>query len=119
MWPEAAGPTLTHLGYEDEGGGVYRHDYVLSNVADAGFRRVCLVVGPKHGELQDYYRRQVRERLDITFAVQAEPLGTAGAVLAAAEFSGDDSFLAINSDNCYPATALRSRMALSNSNSRR
>ncbi len=32
VWPEAAGPTFTHLGYEDEGGGVYRHDYVLSNV---------------------------------------------------------------------------------------
>lgn len=35
MWPEPTGPTFTHIGVVDEGGGIYRHDYVLSNVGGA------------------------------------------------------------------------------------
>jgi len=82
-------------------------DYVLSAAADAGCRRVCLVVGPQHDALRDYYGRQVRpRRLSIDFAVQAEPKGTADAVAAAESFSGGDDFLVINSDNYYPAEAL-------------
>ena len=83
-------------------------DYVLSALADAGFRRVCLVVGPEHDALRAYYGRQVRpQRLAIEFAVQQEPRGTADAVAAAAAFAGNDDFLVINSDNYYPAEAFR------------
>ena len=32
-------------------------DYVLSGLADAGYRRVCLVVGPEHQAVRDYYHR--------------------------------------------------------------
>ena len=68
-------------------------DYVISALADAGFTEVCLVIVAK---------RRVR----ISYAVQAEPLGTANAVLAAEEFAGDDRVLVINSDNYYPTEAL-------------
>src|SRR5690606_27042314 len=47
------------------------------------------------------------ERVTIHFAEQAEPLGTADAVLAAEEFAGSDPFLVVNSDNYYPAEVLR------------
>jgi len=82
-------------------------DHVLSAAADAGFRRVCLVVGPEHEAVRDYYTREAMpRRLRIEFAVQPEPKGTADAVLAAEAFAGDDEFAAINSDNYYPADAL-------------
>ena len=59
-------------------------DYVLSDLADAGYRRVCLVIGPEHDEVRAYYGKELRpERLSIEFAVQTEPLGTADAVAAA------------------------------------
>lgn len=83
-------------------------DYVLSAVADAGYRRVCLVVGPQHEELHDYYGRQLKpRRISVEFAVQQEPKGTADAVAAAESFAGPDPFAVVNSDNYYPVEALR------------
>jgi glucose-1-phosphate thymidylyltransferase len=78
-------------------------DYVISALADAGFEDVCLVIGPEHRAIRDYYGREAQpSRVRVGFAVQAEPLGTADAVAAAAPFAGSDEFLAINSDNYYP-----------------
>ena len=83
-------------------------DYVLSGLADAGYRRVCLVVAPEHDVLRDYYTRQCSpQRLSIDFAVQLEPRGTGDAVSAAETFAGDDYFLVVNSDNYYPVEVLR------------
>ena len=84
-------------------------DYVLTLLADAGYRRICLVIGPEHDAIRDYYGRQLRpERISIEFAVQEQPKGTADAVAAAESFAGDDGFLAINSVNYYPLIALKS-----------
>ena len=82
-------------------------DYVLSVVADAGFRRVCLVVGPEHHQVREYYTQLRPRRLQIEFAIQAQPLGTADAVAAAEAFAAGEEFLAINSDNYYPLSALQ------------
>ncbi len=83
-------------------------DYVLSALADAGYRRVGLVVAPDHEPLRDYYHRQLRlQRLELRFAVQEHPRGTADAVAAARSLCGDEPFLVLNSDNYYPAEALR------------
>lgn len=82
-------------------------DYVLNALADAGFTDVCLVIGPEHDIIRDYYDSLDLNRVRISFAVQEEPLGTANAVLAAEEFAGDDRVLVINSDNFYPTEALR------------
>ena len=30
-------------------------DYLLSSLADAGFEEVCLVIGPEHQSVRDYY----------------------------------------------------------------
>jgi dTDP-glucose pyrophosphorylase len=82
-------------------------DYVLSGLADAGYTKVCLVIGPEHHLIRDYYTDQSPpKRVQIEFAVQDKPLGTADAVLAAKKFAGKDLFLVINSDNYYPTQVL-------------
>jgi dTDP-glucose pyrophosphorylase len=79
-------------------------DFVLSALADAGFGDVCLVIGPEHDVIRDYYTRVViPSRLRVSFAVQEQPLGTANAVAAAERFAAGGPFLVINSDNYYPA----------------
>lgn len=88
-------------------------DYVLSNLADAGYRHVCLVVAPDHELIRRYYEEEARpDRIAVRFAVQQNPNGTADAVAAAENFAGDDSFLVINSDNYYPREALASLRGL-------
>lgn len=88
-------------------------DYVLSALADAGIADVILVVGPEHDALRDRYERDARpSRVRVHFAVQAEPRGTADAVLAAEGAVAHRPFLVINSDNYYPVEALRLAAAL-------
>lgn len=83
-------------------------DYVISGLADAGFEDVCLIIGPEHDALRRHYGVDARPgRVRISFAVQAEPRGTADAVRAAREFAAGDHFLVINSDNYYPVDVLR------------
>jgi dTDP-glucose pyrophosphorylase len=83
-------------------------DFVISALADAGYGEVCLVIGPEHDAIRDYYTRKVSpSRVRIVFAVQAQPLGTANAVAAAEAFVAGGHFLVINSDNYYPVSALR------------
>jgi dTDP-glucose pyrophosphorylase len=81
-------------------------DYVLADLADAGYRQVCLVIGPEHQEIREYYSTLKTTRLTVDFAIQPEPRGTADAVAAAETFGGGDHFLVINSDNLYPKVAL-------------
>jgi len=82
-------------------------DYLLSNVAAAGYRRVCLVVGPQHDQVRSYYEGLRLERLSLEYAIQREPLGTAHALLAAEAFAGTDPLLVLNGDNLYPVAILK------------
>lgn len=77
-------------------------DYVLSALADAGFSQVSLVVGPEHKAICEYYESISARRIEISFAIQEEPLGTANALLAAERFAGSEEFAVLNSDNYYP-----------------
>jgi glucose-1-phosphate thymidylyltransferase len=82
-------------------------DFVLSALADAGFRDVCLVIGPEHDTVRTYYTVEaVPERVRVSFAYQERPLGTSDAVLAAEEFAAGEDFVVLNSDNDYPVSAL-------------
>jgi glucose-1-phosphate thymidylyltransferase len=88
-------------------------DYVLSALADAGCDDVCLVVGPEHEEIQEYYtRRSPPSRVRVSFAIQPRPLGTADAVVAAEAFASGQPFLTLNADTYYPAGIFRSLVAL-------
>ena len=83
-------------------------DYILSAVADGGYRQVCLIVAPHHDEIRQHYEEEARpKRISIEYAVQHEPLGTADAVAAAESFAAGDPILVLNSDNFYPVEALR------------
>jgi len=86
-------------------------DYVLASLADAGVRGAALVVAPGDNPLRAYFA-SARTSLAIDFVEQAEPRGTADAVLAAEAWAGDEPFLTLNADNLYPAAALRDLMAL-------
>lgn len=81
-------------------------DFVLSGLADAGFAQACIVIGPEHDFVRDYYERNQPRRIQPHFAIQAKPLGTADAVLAAEGFASGGEFVVINSDNLYPAEVL-------------
>jgi glucose-1-phosphate thymidylyltransferase len=67
---------------------------------------VCLVIGPEHQQVREYYGRLNSRRIAVSFAVQHEPKGTADAVLAAEAFAARDAVIVINSDNYYPVEAL-------------
>ena len=88
-------------------------DYVISALADAGIVDVTLVIGPEHDAVRTYYEHTAPpSRVTVHFAVQAEPRGTADAVLAARGAVHDAPFLALNSDNYYPIAAFRDLAAL-------
>src|SRR3954464_10434518 len=81
-------------------------DYVLASLADAGIRAVGLVVAPGDNPLRSHLGT-LRTSLVIDFVEQAEPRGTADAVVAAEAWAGDEPFLVLNADNLYPPGALR------------
>lgn len=82
-------------------------DYVLTTLADVGYEKICLVIGPDHRQIRDYYTIEApAKRIEIEFAIQTKPLGTANAAASAESFSSGDDFLVINSDNFYPPQAL-------------
>ena len=88
-------------------------DYILSALADAGLTRLCVVIGPEHDVVRRYYASEVTlTRISVDFAVQAEPRGTADAVLAAEAWTEGEPFLVVNGDNYYPVDALRALAAL-------
>ena len=88
-------------------------DFVLSSLADAGCRDVGLVIGPdQRGPFLEYLRRHPTTRTHVELLEQAEPLGTADAVVSAARWVGAAPFLVVNSDNLYPVDALRDLIAL-------
>lgn len=82
-------------------------DYLISALADAGYQRISLVIGPEHDAVvQHYTEHSPPSRVSVQFAIQDKPLGTADAVLAAEEFCGAEPFIVLNSDNYYPVDAL-------------
>jgi dTDP-glucose pyrophosphorylase len=83
-------------------------DYALSGLADAGITEVCLVIGPEHGLVREYYQQRcIPRRLKVSFAIQEHPRGTADALAAAEKFSAGAHFLMLNSDNYYPVEVCR------------
>ncbi|GAA1397808.1 sugar phosphate nucleotidyltransferase [Luteococcus peritonei] len=93
------------------GGGRPFVEHVIHELAEAGIDEVCLVIGPEHEQVRERYANLPTRRVRISLATQAEPLGTADAVAAARDFAGGDRFVVVNSDNHYPAAALRALLA--------
>lgn len=78
-------------------------DWVLDDVAAAGFEEACVVVSPGSplGE-RDWGPAPLR----VATTVQEAPRGGADAVLASAPVVGDRDLVVINADNLYPARVL-------------
>src|SRR6187431_2453010 len=70
-------------------------DYVLSALADAGIADVALVVAPDHDAIEAHYAAHPPTRVALGFVVQAEPHGTANAVLATERWTAGAPFLAM------------------------
>lgn len=79
-------------------------ELIVENLVATGFSDICLVIGPEHNSIREYCSAK---GIDVSFATQTEPKGTADAVLAAESFiETDDLFLVVNSDNLYPVESL-------------
>ena len=87
-------------------------DYALSALADAAVTDIALIVAPEHDEVRRHYAESPPARIELSLVVQPEARGTADAVLAAAAWTRDEPFLAINADNLYPVAALARLAAL-------
>jgi dTDP-glucose pyrophosphorylase len=81
-------------------------DYVLSGLADAGYRDICLIIGPEPSAIREHYAAQQLSRISLSYALQPEARGTADAVVAAETFVDGRQFVVMNSDNYYPVEAL-------------
>ena len=80
-------------------------ELIVENLVAAGFSDICLVIGPEHDAICEYCSAK---GIDVSFATQTEPNGTADAVLAAENLIDPDKlFLVVNSDNLYPVEGLR------------
>jgi len=90
-------------------------DHAMSALADAGIRDICLVIGPEHDAIRQYYAALPLERVHVHYAIQPTPSGTAGAVAAAESFAAGDTVLVMNGDNYYPVDACRELAALGGS----
>jgi len=98
MIPDARGrPFLAHL---------------LSALADGGITDVCLVVAPDHDVILHYFLQHPPTRVQLQYIVQAEPLGTANALLAAETWAAGRDVLVLNADNLYPVAAIRALVSL-------
>lgn len=87
-------------------------DYLLESLEEAGLEQVALVVAPDHDEIRAHVEPYSAGLLGIDLVVQAQPRGTADAVLSAESWTAGKPFLVLNSDNLYPVDALRAVAAL-------
>lgn len=77
-------------------------DYSLTVFAQAGIEKIVLVVAPDHQAFKDHFAALKPEKLEIVYAVQEEPIGTANAVASAEAAVGGEPFIMANGDNLYP-----------------
>jgi glucose-1-phosphate thymidylyltransferase len=73
--------------------------YGLEAMAEAGIRRVGIVVGETGQEIRDAVGTGQAWGIDVTYIEQQAPLGLAHAVLISQPFLGDDDFVMYLGDN--------------------
>jgi D-glycero-alpha-D-manno-heptose 1-phosphate guanylyltransferase len=71
--------------------------FVLDRLADAGFARVVLAAGYRHEALRAHFGETYR-CLDLTYSIEAEPLGTGGAIRLALDRGGAHDVFVLNGD---------------------
>lgn len=99
-------------------------DYLLHELAEGGVRDVVFVVAPDDEAIREHFDVAAQpDRVGVRFVMQAEPKGTADALLAAKEAveapaganhdgAGASHFLVCNADNLYPSESIAALVAL-------
>jgi len=74
--------------------------YLLEQIQEAGITDIGIIISPANGDkLEQALDNGSKWGLNITYIVQAEPLGLAHAVKTAQDFLGDSPFLMLLGDN--------------------
>ncbi|HSN02730.1 MAG TPA: sugar phosphate nucleotidyltransferase [Acidimicrobiales bacterium] len=83
-------------------------DLIASDALDAGFNRIVVVVNPETGpDIEAHILENWPEEVDVSFAIQHQPLGTVHATLAAESLLDTSVPFAIsNADDLYGRDAL-------------
>ena len=76
--------------------------YVLDYLIDYQYTKVILSVGYLHEKVEEYFGSSYKS-LDISYAVETEPLGTGGGIAYAMSFCDCDNILVINGDTLFKA----------------
>lgn len=74
-------------------------EHAINDMKEAGITDICIVVGWKQHAILDYLGSGKDLGVHITYVVQDERDGLAGAVKAAENFVGDESFAVVLGDN--------------------
>jgi len=84
-------------------------DYQLLNLVQSGVEEINIVLKPEDHFFTERYKtvgRDMFPEAEVSFSFQEVADGTAHAVLAAADFTGDERFLLLNGDNLYSVEAI-------------
>ena len=76
-------------------------DYLLDYWHDQGIRDFRLCVGYRHQAITSYFKDQYKSAT-ITFHIEEQPLGTAGALMNCADNLPDQPTLLLNGDTWFP-----------------
>ncbi len=75
-------------------------EYLLNYLAKNGITHVILSVGFKAEQIQDYFGNKYRN-LDISYAVENQPLGTGGGIHLALQKAKSENVFIINGDTLF------------------
>ena len=81
-------------------------DILIGYLAQCGFQRFILCSGYKREFIKKYYQRK-KNRLQIKFSEEEEPLGTGGAIKKAQPLIHSNPFLVVNGDSFCQFDALK------------
>lgn len=76
--------------------------YILDYLIDYNYSKVVLSVGYLHEKIEDYFGPQYKS-LQISYAVENEPLGTGGAIFYALSQCTSENVLILNGDTLFKA----------------
>ncbi|SUT89199.1 Glucose-1-phosphate cytidylyltransferase [Acholeplasma oculi] len=75
-------------------------EYVLDDLIQAGFKHAVLSVGYKHEIIMNHFGSKYKD-LDISYAIEEEPLGTGGAIRFTLKIIKSDYFFVLNGDTLF------------------
>ncbi len=74
--------------------------YILDYLIQYGYTNVVLSTGYLHQKIESHFGRSYKS-LDISYAVETEPLGTGGGIANAMQYCHSDNVLVLNGDTMF------------------